>query len=232
MPVLIVNVTTDDRATPFLRQIGEALASPEMRRVFGRATVPVIKDNFRALEASSRSTLGHSGYWDQAAQSVQQPQIQTDGLSIGVSKAGVGLHYFGGTVRPGKNASRATGRPTKYLTIPARSEAYAKRAGEFSNLKILFGKGRRPVALVEADNAPSYETHLQTSRSGVVRRVRLQKPPEKSGGIIMFWLVKQATIRANRNVVPSTEAMTTPAFQAVISYLKRAAERETGGAAS
>lgn len=223
---LILDITKIDRATPMVVKVGDALkSSPETRRVFGRAVVPVVKDHFHQLESASQNPLGKSGYWDKAAQSVQQPEVKSDGVGIGVTKEGVGLHLFGGTVKPGKNISRKTGRPTQYMTISARSEAYAKRAGEFDNLRIVFGKGRKPIALAESDSAPSFESHVQFGRSGVARRVRVQKPVGTSGGIIMFWLVKQVTIRGNPNVVPKLTDMTTPAFEACLQYLERLVER-------
>lgn len=226
---LVVQITQDDRATPFVRRIGAELNAPEVKRVMGRAIVPVVKSNFEALNAQSNNPLGHSGYYLKAARSVHQPDLERDGFSIAIGQVGVGLHYFGGTVKAGKSISKRTGRPTQYLTIPARSEAYAHRADEFPNLKILFGRGGQPVALVERDDAPSTESQVVTSRNGVKRRVKTVKAPAAAGGIVMFWLVRQVVIKENKDVLPKREAMTTPAFEAAVVYLGRIAARASEG---
>jgi hypothetical protein len=224
MAAVIIQLTKDDKATPFLKKIGSALQSPSTRRVFGRAVIPVLEQKFHENESQSRSTLGHIGYWDKAADSIQQPNIESDGVSVSVNKPGVALHYFGGTVKPGKSISRFTGRPTTLLTLPARTEAYGKSAGEFNNLKMVWGKGGRPVALAEDTASPTSEIHLVKSKNGVLRKVHVQAPPEKQGGLIMFWLVPQVTIQAKPDVIPQLEEMALPAFHEVVRYL----EEQTG----
>lgn len=220
-----------DEVSPLLRKIGPALNSPDIKRVMGRAIVPVVKGNFEKLNAQSNNPLGHSGYWLKAADSVHQPSVESDGFSIGIGKIGVALHLFGGEVRPGKSISRHSGKPTQFLTIPARSEAYNKRADEFPNLKLQYGRNGQPVALVERDDQPSSESQVVTSRNGVKRRVKFQKAPEKSGGIVMFWLLKSVTIKPNPDVIPATKEMTEPAFTDAVKYLDRITARSsTGGA--
>lgn len=54
------------------------------------------------------------------------------GVLVTISNAAIAARYFGATIRPVKG---------KFLTIPARTEAYGKTAGEFK-LKAIFPKGR------------------------------------------------------------------------------------------
>lgn len=226
---LTVNISDELKgAGAHARRIRDEINRPPAKRIMGRSIAQTLKDHFYRRDASHPNSLGgtRTHYWARAAKAVQQPEIQTDGLSVSINQVGIGLRFFGGVVKAGKNISRFTGKPTQFLTIPARAEAHGKRAGEFHNLRILFGRGGQPIALVERA-----ATVIRSVR-GVFRAVGTESVAGRgtTGGGIYFWLVKQATFKPDSTVLPERDQMLVPALSAAVSYLERIWARKEGGA--
>jgi hypothetical protein len=141
---LIVNIVEELKdAAPLVKHVGEELNLPAVKRIMGRAIAAVTKHHFEELAADSQhhqtaDSLGgtRTGFYSRAAKSVQQPQIQSDGLSISMMGA-IARRLFGG---------RIDALPGHLLPVAARAESYGFRPREFSFLKlILFPSGLRAL---------------------------------------------------------------------------------------
>ncbi len=106
----------------------------------------------------------------------------------------------------GKGVSSATGRATRFLTIPATSDAYGKSAASFENLIVLWGKNG-PYAL-----ARGVETNRLT-RDGLRKVV---EPGEK-----LFWLKRSVTIQPDPTVIPEGSEMSAEINKAMRIAVRR-----------
>jgi hypothetical protein len=164
-----VDVTVKDAATPRLQNLGSLLAPAAVARVAGAAGRNYVQDFFVRLNAERRNKLGgeRTNFYSSAAKATSFTSDE-NGATVSVSQVGIRQRIEGGKIEP---------RNAKYLTIPARAEAYGKRASEFPNLKVLFGKGGKPYALGEAD-----ATKVTKGKNGF-------KSAGETGGAVFFWLV-------------------------------------------
>jgi hypothetical protein len=209
-------IQTDDQATKVVAEVRDALSRDDVKRVMGRAIVQALKAHFNRLDVERANSLGggRTHFYRRASSGVQQPEMLSDGLKVSINKTGIAQRYFGGTITAGQSGSGK-----KFLTIPARAEAYGKRAGEFHNLRVLFGAGGKPVALVERDAAA-----VQRTRKGIF------KERGEVGGGIFFWLVKSVFQKPDPSVLPTADEMVTPALNAATAYMQRLWARQAGGA--
>lgn len=170
-------------------------------------------------------------FWAKQAKSVQSSSDSNNfGASVRLSMGTVGLlqRLNGGTITAGKSISRYSGKPTQFLTIPARAEAYGKRAFEFKNLRVQFGRGRMPVALVEADATLIEKTKKRGYRPK--GEAKLEKDfwgetAGETGGAVMYWLVKSVTQRPDPSTIPATEMIA----NTVVFALSETADRIAKG---
>lgn len=164
--------------------------------------------NFEALPPNKRFPSESTGFWKRAARATSfEATGATSGLvgavTVIVDQIGVEQRLKGGPIAA-VNA--------KYLTIPARAEAYGKSAREFSNLRfVAFASGAK--ALVETDHT--------TIAYGRGRKDGTRKVSGTTrGGMVMFWLKRSVNQQPNRGVIPSDVDM----GRTAVEGLKRAFE--------
>jgi hypothetical protein len=215
-----IEIEINDKASPAVAAIRDELNRPDVKRVMGRAVAGVLRDYFYKLAADSQhhktaDTLGagRTGFYERAAQGVQQPELESGGFKVAINHEGLAQRLFGGTIAPVS---------ANFLTIPARTEAYGKRAGEFDNLRlILFPSGAGALVQREA-------TVLRGGARGSRGTAGLagRSKGEGLGGLVFFWLVKQVTQQPDPSVLPTEEEMLDPAIEAARDYLDRVWEKE------
>lgn len=206
--MIAVQVTiTKNTAGPALARLRGFLESDDGLAVVGYAGRKAVRDHLQELENSRANKLGgpRTHYYASARRGTSF-QIVGKEVVVSVAQVGIRLHYFGGTVTAGKNASSATGRATRYLTIPATAEAYGKSAASFEKLVVLWGKNG-PYALARA-----VETNRLT-RDGL-RHVT--EPGQK-----LFWLKRSVTMQPDPDVIPSEAAMSTEITKAIRIAVRR-----------
>jgi hypothetical protein len=188
-----LSIKITDTATPALRDLKANLRNASVRAVMGRAGSNTVKDHLFGLAATRRNKLGGKStrFYARAARSTNF-RLLGGGIRISVNQVGIAQRYYGGTIRP---------VTTKYLTIPARAMAHGKRAGEFPNLKVGFGRGRR------------------------VGFLYTQKGKQKT---ILFWLVKKVVQKADESVLPPMDAISTAMVGAAGKYLQLQWDRKHG----
>lgn len=218
---LTLTISTSDRATPVVLALGRALRSPSLRAVVGRAGVNVYQRHLFGVDNARPNALGgaRTHFYADAARGTHF-DVLPDGVMISVNQVGYRQRVLGGTIKP---------TTAKYLTIPARAEAHGKRASEFNDLVVVFGRGGVPVALARA-----HQTSLRAvagPATASVLGVRQLARGAEQGGEILFWLKKEVTQRPDPSVAPSTFDLAAGLISEANVYLDRAADRARRGAA-
>lgn len=183
--------------------LGGAITGDDVRKAMGNAVANVLLAHFAELAQDSThhktaQSFGAAptGVYEEARRGVQQPELEGEGVSVTINQRAIAQRFFGGDIEP-VNA--------KFLAIPARTESYGKRPGEFDNLRfILFPSGAG--ALVERD---------------ATKLTRKGKQGAAVGGLVFFWLVKQVHQDPDPSVLPTEDAMLEAAMQNAQSYVSR-----------
>lgn len=196
---IAISVDVHDAATRKLAELRGGLDQERVNAVIGGSARRIVQDHLRTLDKSKANKLGgkRTHYFAQAARSTNY-RSDVDGVTVAISQVGIGLRYFGGEVRPVNG---------KYLTIPARAEAHGRRAGEFNNLEIVWGKNG-PRALAERR-----ATAIRFNKKGVSRG-------ETRGGGIMYWLVKSVTQTPDPDVLPKSDTILFGARSALLNHVR------------
>ncbi len=183
----------------------------KLTEAIGTALVAETKQHLRDWSNSHPNRLGgkRTHFIARAAQATFYRPVP-GGLELVNNHLGLALRYYGGTVTPGKNPSSAGGGPTKWLTMPAISQAYGRRAREFSNLHFVVFKKDKLAALAEGTKGAT------DSRTGKGIKGRGRKKGTRPR--VFYWLLKSMTIGPNRSLLPlnkelrRTARLTTTAF--------------------
>ena len=154
----------------------------------GRALVAETQQHLRDWSNSHPNRLGGKRtHFIARAASATFFRLSPQGVELINNHIGMALRYYGGTIVP-KNV--------KWLTIPAIKEAYGRGAREFDNLRFVPFKAGL-AGLVEKKGGAS------DARSGRgIKGARKAKATTGYKNRVFYWLVKSATIRANRSLLP------------------------------
>lgn len=201
----MIALMIDVRGAPELAvaRVRTFIGSDAMLRIAGYEGQRTVREHLQGLDETRANKLGgaRTHYYGSARRATEY-RLEGDAVIINIPQVGMPLHYYGGTVRAGKNVSFITGLPTKYLTIPARAEAYGKTASDFPNMVIVWGRGGKPVGLAIAEEAhPLY--------TAVTRGPVLAKKTQLKPGLVMFWLKKEVTFQPDHSVLPTEEKLIT-----------------------
>lgn len=204
-----------DSATPAVQSLRAGLAPDQVNPIIGRSARNTYRTHLFGIDGQRANKLGgaRTNFYASAARATQF-RVQGDLVIVSINQVGIGLRYFGGTVRP---------KVKKYLTIPAVAEAHGKRASEFPELKFALvpdpKTGRLRAALVR--RGANIVSLISTRRAGG----RTITSRREAGAYVMFWLVKQATFQPDPSVLPYPELVEAEAARAVDAYAKLLWER-------
>lgn len=199
-----VTIEILDEAIPAVQRLGAALNSGErLNRAVSEAALPVFQGHFRGLASSNKNRFGtRGGFWNRMLSGTKAAATAEEAI-VRMPRE-MALRYYGGTVTPKGGA--------KNLTIPARTEAYNKSARDFNDLRFVqFRSGAK--ALVQRDQTKiSYRKNKRTGETKLVRG-------KEQGGMVFYWLVPSATIRGNKDVLPSEDQIIAGALKGLDAYL-------------
>lgn len=218
-----INLRNDSGAR-LVRSLSRALQERNWQPVVERSAANSIKNHLAGLDTSkaNRRNWPRTHFFAKCARSVSS-QSSPGNVKISIAQVGFRLALEGGVVRPGRNPSSATGRPTQWLTIPARSEAAGKRAVEFGNLK--FRKFRDDLAgLIAGEGGADVG---KGRRIGKAARNALRRANQE--GVVMFWLVKSTTHRPDPSILPTERALVADIARGLDSYFAAIRDRATVG---
>lgn len=217
MTVAITVTVPLDSATPALRSLIDGLRPEQLQPVVGRAARTVYRDHLIGLNASRANALGgpRTGFYLKAAQGTSFT-AEGDHVIIAIASVGIAQRYFGGTIRAGQNGSGA-----KYLTIPASAESHGKRASEFNDLELLWGRNG-PYAL-----ARRHATLIRIARRNATGTRKVGSRGEQ-GGEILFWLKKEITQQPDPTVLPDSTTVGAAVLRDLGAYAQLLIDRAGG----
>lgn len=183
----------------------DAIRSGRHKKPVGLAAVRAMKDHLVHREQTdlhrSATALGANptGLYGDMAQSTAFT-TNVDGVAVSIHHVAARQRIEGGTIRPGPGK--------KYLTIPARRDAYGKRAATVG-IPLRFGYAPDPKyggalrrALIAA--------HGQTGKASAKSRAQ-------PGAY--FWLVRSATQLGDDTIIPTPDAMFSAMFEALDGWI-------------
>lgn len=192
----MVTINITDRVSEELKRLNEKVV--KLNPVIGRSAANRVQSHLFEQNKLKPNKLGGSrtNFYSAAAKSTHFVIIP-DGVLVVVAKQGIAQRYYGGVIRANKQ---------KFLTIPACSEAYGKRAKEFKNLHV--EKTEAGLALVE-----NYSTKIRIGKK--------IKSLGETGGRVMFWLRKSVKQEGDESILPSRDNMIAAIIDTVKNYIGR-----------
>jgi hypothetical protein len=174
-----VSIDLRDTARPTLTGLRTFLGSSVINDMVARAAVNRYKGHLEALDAARPNALGgQRRHFYAEASGNTSFRVEADGVTISIASDGIAQRYFGGTIVPKRR---------KFLTIPVHPLVYGKTAREFAGkLKVRFGRGRVPVALVM-----------------------------KESGVTMYLLRRSITQAGDPTVLPAPESVTSAVVESL-----------------
>ena len=217
-----------DTATPLLQRLAFIALGEKVNRAAAQGVVAMLERHFRALDASRSGRqfggTNASHFYAKVARTIHAEASATE-ASVGIGNEetrGIRQRYFGGTITP-KN--------TKWLTIPARPEAYGHRAKEFGFLIAIFGDNLGAGAGALVARQDTQIAKMSGKNKGKMRGVKMLVGDDKkkyiaeSGtqgeGGVWYWLVKSVTQDPDPSVLPSNDWIADAAREAVGGWMKR-----------
>lgn len=167
-----------------------------LNAVAGHAVMNLVKAHLRERDQQGNWLGGkRTHFFSKAAQGTHEEHDE-DKATVTVSATGIAMQVFGGTVVPVNR---------RFLTIPLVPEAYGKRVSDFPDTFVW----------KKANGLHAF----------IARRVMQGKGDKATGHLqILFALVRAATIRGDRTVLPSDEAIATTARTTVDAFIARQIE--------
>ena len=193
-------VRIDDRCTATLKRLITAIHGREYTTPVGEAGKLVLMEHFAAKNAdpsSHRTAQGFGAaptdlYADFARATSWEPSPA--GVTLSVDHVAARQRLEGGTIKPVNS---------KFLTIPARSETYGKRAREFGEtLMVLFGRNGPYALAAKAD----YERAKKSgTNKGQLQHAKKGETATHGQGGVYFFLVRSVTQPPDPTVLPADE---------------------------
>jgi hypothetical protein len=186
---LKITITGLEEASARLTAAGRKL-SEEVAPVVEEAAMKVVQDHLDANYVGQPNKLGGTptGYWTNVRNSATAGR-EGKGVTVDLTGAGLLMKYMGGVIRPTGRVSSVTGKPIKFLSIPTAPESHGKIPAMFG--KQLYTRGfAGGTGQSEGDSSAGMGLFLRTgSRSS-------------DSDPLLFWLAKQATIKADKKILP------------------------------
>ena len=199
------------------------IKSSELKRIAGMAMKEAVQQHLYAIASDAEhhrtaDSLGavRTGLYTKAADHTHDPEVEGEDVAVAIEDENGALaqRYFGGDIAAPEG---------HLLTIPARTEAYGKRAREFSNLRlIMFPSGAG--ALVERE-----ATVLRGGKRGaraLAGSLAGSRKGDKIGGLLFYWLVQSVHQDPDPSILPTDQELLEPALRNVSSYISRIWDRE------
>jgi hypothetical protein len=197
-----------ERAPAELQRRIAALRGARLNTQIGRGVAELFKDHLFELDRTRPNALGgkRTHFYADAAKATSS-EGDDAGATITVAQQGIRQRLEGGEIRAQNG---------KYLTIPARAEAYGRTAREFRNLVFIKLSGDRAM-LVEAN---SRDVSFRGGKA---------KGGKERGGLVYFWLVPSVHQKGDRTVLPAEAKIRARVLEIVNIAFRRLAR--PGGAA-
>lgn len=222
-----------DTASPALAELAKLVE--DQAGILGAAGHRLVRDtaqHVRQWGLSHPNKLGgpRTNYWSGIAEKINPADtLEVAGKSATVTLGGPTMpglmRAFGDvTITPGTKTPGA-----KYLALPARSESYGKRPGEFNNLVVFWGKNG-PAGLMEAPATKTTLVPARQNKKGETVPAHYSRG-QVTGGLVMFWFAKSVTQPQDRSLLPTAEEWSESATAGAREHAEQFLRRLNGGAA-
>lgn len=205
-----LSITITGAAKDRLQAFADELQGDGSRHAAGRGVRRLLMDHLGGLDQSRPNKLGgkRTHFYADAARNTSY-EITNEGALVHIHQQGIALHYYGGVIKP------TGGR--KFLTIPVDPSAYGRRASEFDDLEIAWGRTKsgkpRPIGLVQKAGY-KYKTS-KNKKTGVKEVVSTSF----ESGKWMYALVKSASIPEDKSILPDDESLQICITTSITDYL-------------
>jgi len=194
-----------DMASPQIIRLRRKLADREATHgAIATQELILFQGNFQRLGVTNKNKLGaRSGFWS-GVRSQTIARGTADAVIVSMPNT-VALRRFGGTVTP---------KTSKFLTIPARKEAYGVRARNINDLRFaVLAKGGPALVKEVMPKAPR-----QSKGAGRVYTLNRDSEAAKPKVEVWYWLRRSTTIKPNPAVLPTRAEILTTATDALDAY--------------
>lgn len=214
MPLAFQISIVNDKATPAVQSLRAGLAPEQLNPIIGRSARNTYRTHLFGINGQKANKLGgtRTNFYAAAGRATQF-RVQGGAVIVSINQVGIGLRYFGGTVKP---------KVKRYLTIPAIPEAHGKRASKFPGLFFSFEKHPKFGALMPCLVQGARSLLGRRRSKGTVKTFFAGSQARR----VVFWLVKQATFKPDPSVLPYPELVEAEAARAVDADAKLLWERK------
>jgi hypothetical protein len=165
----------------------------------------LLQGHFRDRQQTPNKLGGRrTNFWQDVYRSTQIGEVTDRQGVVVIGDARFAQKVYGGTITAGKGTSSKTGKPTKYLSIPARREAYGLRPSQLEDklgTELRFVKGSRGGALM-----------VKTGKKSQL-------------GLVMYWLTASVTQAPDPQALPPRDKIEQTAVDAAEGYLRTVVRR-------
>lgn len=136
-----IRIKVTDTATAALRRLHAGIQPARLAPIIGRSARNATREHLFSRDAQGNKLGGPRTHYYGAAARATNFTTEGNSVIVSIPQLGIRQRYYGGTIKP---------KTAKYLTIPVHPSAHGKRAREFGDLVVLFGRGG-PYALARKD---------------------------------------------------------------------------------
>ena len=213
-----------DEATPYLQRLIEVMESVDGRKVIARGLEQDIRDHLIAFNRANPNRNAGAGWKRtnvvQDAANATHGDATDHGVRISINHPMIALRYFGGTVRPVKSKLLAIPiDPSHPAADEQAAEAYGQSPRAFHHLRlVMFGKTGKGALIARDRSQIGIQADRRKGREGQKR----VKAGNTIHGGIYYWLVQQATVRANSDILPTDDTIRENAVRHASDYIATA----------
>lgn len=218
---MMISVNINDGATPAVKAMLASLNGPELVKAGAGEVRVELREHFAMLEQTrpNKNAWPRQHFWADVRQTVNNPVVTDSTMAtVSVTHHAIAQRLLGGYIFP-KNGK-------KYLTLPARPEAYGKRAAEIPGLRFGFAEnkyGNLAPALVQ--------TAAQSVKFGRTKKDGTRTVTPGAYGDAYFFLVKKVFQPADPGVLPTEAKIAAAAQRGATVYAEAMADRAAKEAA-
>lgn len=136
-------------------------------------------------------------------------QANDSDATVAISDFRAAMTILGGEIRPGKNASFKSGKPTAALTVPAHSESYGERAQKFDGKSqlIWFKQAKGDCVGMIVDRIAQKLGAGKIRKEGQIIGGKLSEKGVFKFKRVLYWLLSRATIKGRPDSIPNEKAI-------------------------
>ncbi len=167
-----------------------------------------VKEHLTTHYAGRVNRLGgtSTGYWKRAIENTTGTS-DAAGATISINQTGIRLKYEGGVIRPSGKTSEVTGKPIRFLSIPVHPAAHGRTIADLG--------GKSAFYVVPFAAGGGFSEGGTGAAAGVFR----QSGGKRSDSDPLYFILKRSvTIKADRNLLPSEDAVGTAITEALRIY--------------